>query len=666
MSIAELKTAAPSAAGRRGPVILVIGFCLFAIAQISLTVTPLLERPNPPWPADALMYMAKAIQVRDCFRQDCQAMEALQQQLTAPTDDPEMKTKRDRQYHRSLYQYHLLHSFVLERLERITGDWEGTYRAIAMVGGVTMVLAITAFMVTLYGPAAAGVGLALLSTTVFPGFHGIHWIVPSNMTLAVGFIAWTLLLRRDRIALPALPLLVLVMVSLHTVGQIYAGTAVLIAAYVSFRRGPVPWLFIGLSGVILVGNALLPSLVERPALSLLREQLPADVTWWQAIIDNVIACWEHADEFGAPFHGPDALLCLMVLGLLTMRGRGRADATFLAVLFGGLCVAGALYVMPHYPAEVFRRVWIPFVVLALGAVGALACGVMASIRALMKDRPRYARGSAGVFVLTALVFGGGLATVLAGVPDVMRKYVALRTGSVFELDHGQPGRILASMGPDQGLVYMHEVPMFTYLLHGGLERNAVFYPAVEGTPDADALLRGADDLTVAVATHPSDFVAFHNGIWLPREGDMRIDTGGGPGWTSGAIRIKTLTKPVEIEAELRWPSGKTMTFQFEAPPKQFTWVDLPPAAGATSLTLRHTGGGFSRVAGIRLDRNDPTQWPWDRGVTVFPTPHEDNEETEVRFESLDLVPEECESGGVLDDVGGTIVVALRCGGAQAG
>jgi len=207
--------------------------------------------------------------------------------------------------------------------------------------------------------------------------------------------------------------------------------------------------------------------------------------------------------------------------------------------------------------------------------------------------------------------------------------------------------------------------MYVYLLFGGLAHESLFYPAVEGSPAAERLNRAGARWAISVGLHPSLFMQFTDGIWLPQSKKIVINADPGQDWSAPAVRLRTYGKPVEIEAILEWPSGARIAKQFELPADAFTWFELPPAEGAPTLTLRHTGGGFSRLAGIRLDTDATTNWPWDRGVTVTPEPSEDVDETVVRFDSKDLVPAECESRGVRDDSGGMIAVALRCG-ADAG
>jgi len=141
-----------------------------------------------------------------------------------------------------------------------------------------------------------------------------------------------------------------------------------------------------------------------------------------------------------------------------------------------------------------------------------------------------------------------------------------------------------------------------------------------------------------------------------------VAVGPGEDFSAAAVRLRTYKEPVEIEAILEWPSGERRAQRFSLPPPDgFHWHNLPTAPGATTLILRHVDGGFSRLAGLRLDAAAVTNWPWDRGVTVTPTPSEDIDETVIRFDSADLVPAECEGAGVLDDSGGMIAVAVRCG-----
>ncbi len=214
-----------------------MGLSLFCYFQVGLVWEAHHRRALPPEPDDAYYYIFKTVQLRECFRQDCAALNDLRPQLTpSPGDSPSRAWKKWRLFHGFLVDYHPFYSLVLLLLSQVQGiSLELAFWQLCLLGSLGLALTIAALLLTLTDVATAGVAMATLALTVFPG-QGIHYIVPSNLTMGLGILMFVHLLRRD--GRPGLLFYALNLgaLGMHPTGLIYSGLGIMIFQRIFNRR----------------------------------------------------------------------------------------------------------------------------------------------------------------------------------------------------------------------------------------------------------------------------------------------------------------------------------------------------------------------------------------------------------------------------------------------
>jgi hypothetical protein len=664
---------------RAAPLVFAIGVGLYALFQFTLALYPVLDRQVTLSPIDTYAYIAKAAQLRRCFMQDCPALQELHEQV-APDSDPERNWRRNIAYHRVLYTYHPLHSALIAALRTVGLDWLAAYSGVTILGGVLLGVAIAYFLYAVWGAAAAGLGLFLLASIVFPGIHGIHWIVPSNLALAIALITWATIVHRRTYARWAIPLGVATMLAMHPVGQVYAGLAIGLHLALADRRSHATWVVAGLGAAMVLVYMALPHLVSRPALGFWKHPSPADWSFWQALWDNLAAAWGLITGWAGRFGGFAPVLVFAGVGLITVAPQRRRHVYAMGGLLGALAVAGAFYVLPRYPAEVFSRLWIPAVIFATGCIGqavwfwiTAAASVFADLlRRRHQDRSGAAADDGGtrlavpgLVIVGGLLFGGVATNGALGGTALASKFTELYRGYDQLLDVGQPRRVLATAGEEDRLVYMNELAMHLYLLHGGLDHGLVYYPAVAGSRLEPELLGATRNIRYAVAVHDNRLLRYGAGLWLGRDRPVEISVPPTTAWNEVEIKLENPGPAAALSLRVVADEQAAGDVSLAVPAGWSGWMRLPLAADLAALAIRlapAAGGQWVKLAGLRLDGERRRNWPWDAGITLrlsdpaSPTA----EATTVRFESRQLLPPSCDSRGVIEDAGLTVAVAVTC------
>ena len=202
-------------AGRRaGIAVLVTGLAVFLLAQGYVTVYPSLVKDIPPEADDAFAYITKAVQMKECFFQDCPALKDLltQEENSGPGTDPDT---RFQMFSKTILIYHPLHSAAMAGLESLGFTWEGAYTAIWMAGFLLMTAGAAFLLTALFGPGGAGLALMIL-----PFFRndGLDFMIPTYMVTALALLLWTGILTRVRGLAWLMVLGALIMLPLHLIG----------------------------------------------------------------------------------------------------------------------------------------------------------------------------------------------------------------------------------------------------------------------------------------------------------------------------------------------------------------------------------------------------------------------------------------------------------------
>ena len=653
-----------------------LGVLCFAAIQFTLVLYPVLTQETLVWAGDAYAYLAKAEQMRNCLFQDCPALEDLRAQVSS-SDDPTINSVRAKQYHRVLYIYHPLHSAFLILAQAVTGSWESAYKALSVIGEIAMVTAIVIFLRSLWGRAAAGLALLFMATMVFPGFHGIHWIVPGNMALAIAFLTWAWAVRQWRGVQVVLPLGIAAMLGMHAVGQIYGAIAVALYLASADRAARRTWLAAVAAVALLAFYVMLPHIVARPTLAFRNEPLVAAWSYLSGVSINLETAWAMAGDWAARFGGIPVIALLVLAGLVATPPAFRRRVWIVGMVLAAVTAASLFFVMPGYPAEVFGRVWIPIVVFATGAVGLagwvwtgrLIRTVAAFRRGATRRLPAIVGLGAAATVSVAAAFALVSNTVL-GLGAVLDKAVDLYSHANYPVETAQPTRLFSGSAPaPYSVVYMSQLGLYLYLLRGGLDHGLVYYPAVANSSDErDWLSRERNIRYVVSPPEGKENVGFAGwapiGDGLPVSFSSHTPRSWAPAWLNlhsvgdaavllidwvDANGLPTAEKGVEVQVPADW-SG---------------WLPVPPGDAPASLELRIRAvspGARLFIKGLRLDGATALNWPWDQAVELrrplqVGSPASNRT---VPFDSRNLIPAACVSLGVVEDAGMTVVVEVTC------
>ncbi|MCZ6860029.1 MAG: hypothetical protein O7I42_07100, partial [Alphaproteobacteria bacterium] len=467
------------------------GLALYLFVQIGLVAGPILTRPLPPGTTDAYVYIVKAQQILGCFRQRCPALTDLRNQVAIPKGaTAKIAKRRSLAYQRELYQYHLAHSALVAGLKTIGLSWEAALNAVSIAGALIIAGGLAWLLYAVFGAGPAGLALAILAFAVYPGYHGLHWVVPSNIAFGIGLLALAGVISRPRWLDWALPFAVLAMVWMHPAGRIYALAALALFGALIVRVERKRWITVAWGLAALASPLLVGALVDRPSMSFTGLEGVAGWGFLEGVAKNArAALWAIYPWLYE--RGGFAILGLAAVGLWMAEPARAASLRLLFALTACLSAASLVYILPNYPAELFHRLWVLFAVIATGTASyALWSGSGRLFASFSGEGPlghgaarRYAflgrLGVAGAIALVSLYIGIG--TIVNGSRAALAKAQYMVVWGSMPLDRGQPGRVLAKLGAGERVAYLDELSFVFYASRGGLGHGAVFGPAVKGT-----------------------------------------------------------------------------------------------------------------------------------------------------------------------------------------
>jgi hypothetical protein len=660
-----------------------IGVLLFTSIQLMMVVLPIRNRTAPVETDDAYTYIVKAAQMQGCFLQNCPALNDLRQQLTAPSEKPNMTWIRYREYVRAFSIYHPLHSLILVGLHAAGLPWEISYNIVEIVGSLFLSLAISYWLYRMFGSGPAGIALLLLAFTPFPN-QGLHYVVPSNLALGIGVLTWGCLFQRDHNSRWIILGSTVILVLMHPIGRLYALLGVLLFALLNVRQMKrTDWQMTGLSVFIIVLAFVLPLIITRPELSFPADPPPPDWTRWSGYTNNFRQSASFVALWMRSYGGFLIAVLLILVGLMSLPpSKQRTQVMVMGILLAGLLSASLLQVLPRYPAEAFSRVWIPFTIFLTGLIAhglwRWASAVVHWIRQVLKNGVQDFRDEGWILSVTGwagvlLIFFGIVVArnTVNHVVDgqrILRETLTFTTGSQdSRFDASQPSSLLETGCED--ILYMFEVPMHVYFAHGALECGAIYHPGVAGTPEEAHWIGDNQNLGYVVTWNPTIRASVTTGgNPLAVESGKSLEFYVPKSWSSeqiylylentgGETRLNLSPLPTEagekskvlerISIPANWSGWQAVDITTDEPAQGFV---LEAARGSGEIFLR----------GIRSESDSPLNWPWDQGLALVQRPsNPDVQATEMNFDTTSLVPYPAWSLTVLEDQGDTVLLKVN-------
>ncbi len=574
--------------------VLVAGMVIWIGVQGGLVAVPLWSRALFPEVDDSLTYVVKTKQMEECPLQDCLALKDLLEELSFPTSDWEVVTQRGLAWSRVFPIYHPLLSVIFLGLKAFGPDLMTVYKLVWTLGPLLFGLAFAYLLSVLWGRTAAGLALGFLAFKVFPD-TGLHYVVPSNITMALAVILWARIISRDGDAPWSMVLGSIVLVAMHPVGRIYALMTAAIALFMPGFKFNVSRCLAILGVFIVVALAFLsPYLVKihgftNPGVVLNGEGLLMGIA--KGTMATMLQAVVQVRRLSPGLFVVFPIFCgAVLLGFLTLPREGRRIVLRLVVI-NWLFLFAVLFYVSNHPADVVLRMWIPLVVILFGGVGrALGYAIKESwtwvvdrLRSTSVDVPVTFR-KAWVLVVFAVLFGYAWQTMTSGGEQIAAtiRYVRDREPLRFEPD--QPAALLAQAKPGDRVLYTSIMIMPYYFIHGAMSLGAVYYhPAMKETESVTKWLE-RPDLRFAAVYNPT--------VWHPSfEGMNETDWWiGYPNYAHSPLNDPQRPEPLSWEGEVR--------------SIDFRWIEIEPRVAEFPRRIKlmvHNPGKPSRLEVVPVD-----------------------------------------------------------------
>jgi hypothetical protein len=350
------------------------GVLALAIAIFLPTTSAFFHREMPIEVDDSLAYLMRAQQLAECWRQDCPAYRSVEAMLRQSDHSPGNAIFIANEKNVIFFFHAPLQSFLLYGLKLLGMDWLSAWWTFTFAGAAVIVVSVAAFLFSMFGPAAAGIGAVLVGTTFFAG-HGLFWVVPSNVSLMLGLLGVSLAVSHGRRAALWIFAVAAVAVLLHVIGRVSA-IAIIVAylAQIPAWRGPSRDVAAGdvalVGAILLVALAFtaLPFLFERPYLDAFSAG-PWTISEMKLIVlanlNEILNVVLRSSEAAA---GALGFFIAFVLAAVHLADARRRVLIALGAFFASICALSAFHMSPRIPAELFARLWVPTSILLLGCL----------------------------------------------------------------------------------------------------------------------------------------------------------------------------------------------------------------------------------------------------------------------------------------------------------
>ncbi len=678
-----------------------LGLLLFVGVQSVVIYDPVWNRAMLPEVDDSYTYLVKTAEMEQCFFQDCPALKDLRKQLGSSSGDRQTGMEKYLVEGRIFLVYHPLFSALIIGLKQFTGTLGTAYQMLWTLGPLWFGLGFGCLLAAFWGPIPAGIALILLSSKVFPG-NGIHYVVPSNMAMGIALFVWARIISRNGNAPFTLIVGTLLMVAMHPLGRIFAAIAIVLSLWMIWpiRQRSILIALIAATSIIALAF-LLPLIIATPILSIPPEPFLHGRGFFAEMGISLVTVFVEMVRFEPAIFGSFIFFAAsVVFGILVLSPERRDRLFIFMIIYTLMLGASLVYVLPLHPADVFLRLWIPFLAVLVGAVATAIW--FSARRAITAISDTYTRNvpltleNAWPLILFAAFMVYGTQMLLSGMEafGATREYMKARQPLL--LDPEQPKLLLSKASPEDLVLYDNvTVIMPFYFVHGAMKLGAVYYPLVKGTPEEQAWVN-RPELRFAVTYNPivslKEFQPSRDEEWWISSPEFRFSPLSKPRITYQigkegridanlfrSLEIKPGNQSVEntlhvfvhnsgnasrfqamlVDAEGRQISGTSRSIEIPAQSKKWINTELLPTPG-TSVRIDFPPRTDFSIAGLNFETSG-TMWPWATKSSMRLISKGSGSSVGIRFDAREIVPDSLAGRDpvVLDDRGCSVLLDIR-------
>jgi len=618
-----------------------LGLAIFILAKLYLILIPTIFGAGPRLGDDALSYLWKGKLAALGYASSSPANDDLRAQQHLPDDaPPETQFARSRVMAFVSGTYSPSYDLVSRAALATTSSLKWAFAFTEIVVLLAMALGFSWFLKELLGEAATGVALMLLAFAILPN-QGIFAFIPSTAALSLSMVVWAYLLRSgvDAKALPVF-LASLFILGVHPVAKIYLLVAIPIHAIglggIGEMFRPRHWRLY--AAIVL---AIVVALVVTHMYPVFDPSQPGNrggINFADGIIKNLQAAWPLLAD---PVTRKNLLLVVLFGLATTSPAKYFPEKKIRSMLFllGMLLLVSFLFYLPGYPAELFSRTLVPFMVLAAG---------IAARAALMQiQQPRFRK-------LALSLLGLGLAiSLLLWIDSYVFQTMNWRTEVI---NDALLERQLRQLPEHSTIVYAESgIGLQASLLKGGGHFGALVYPMLAHTQSLDRLIaqRKPSAIVVPAPAALNSLAENRAKILLPRRHGLyfgivdriRILDSGSPG-SDIYLLVDNPGKPFALPVTvIDSQRGETVLGREIPIPSGKQWLRILtglPSSGWVATFVPPRNAAW--IMGMAKEPPDAlVNWPWRSNLKVT---YHFSGDPETKLASLDF-----SAKGLLEDYG---------------
>lgn len=641
--------------GRFGLAIFAMGLGWWLAVHSWVAVGPNLLRPTLEEPDDTYSYLCKA-QTFSLWTKKPAAMRDLDLQTSRPTNDAKVSYQQWYVFGRTLYVYHPVYSMLAQSLMRLGVSPENSFCMLSLFGTILIGVGLGWLLKLTFGSGPAGLALTILGLIIFPG-QGLHYLVPSNITLGFAIIVWTRLLATEGAAPWTMIVGTILCVAGHPVGCLYAGVAVFLATWMLLRSGRLFPPSFGIWGSLAFTSVLVVAAFQGHRMLGLERLAPlTDMTYAQGVAENLIAAWASVTRLIGSFHWV-LFMAFAIMGMVSLAPTRRKIALRAGTLSLGLAGISLLHVLPHYPAEFFHRVWPVSAALLAGLVAQGIFGVMTELKRIKNESWAVNPLRLGLSVVVAGLMIDG---AVWGFRETRRIFNHKAQKNNCALDVSQVRYIQEHLRPNEKVLYTNMTVLCYYLTHGANDLGAAYYAPREKT----SLATDEEFANVRFATIVNPFHETTNrlpgpGLLLDRYDTVQLRLPPSVATSPLILRLKNTSRHAS-HVTVRSESDAEPLARLELPGYGEKDLEVPVKNRGSELLIASAGGTGATLSGLRIE-NSETHWPWGQGVEFVTRLKRDSWKVETyHFDLTESLPPSLRDRQlkVVDDQGTNVLVEL--------
>ena len=613
---------------------------------ISISLLPLNDRFAPLEPDDSYTRIAKSVQMRDCFFQDCPAKKTLEQQFEMQRSEPRSAQFIHDAYARIFQVYSPLFSLSMLTIESLGFSQEQSHNFLLSVGGILFFASCAYWLTPLIGPAATALTLILLIGLQLPGY-GITEFTPNNISLAIAMWSWGLIIRTKGACAPQLIVAIILSCYMHITGKAWMIVSLLL--YFSYlfpdidrnrlRQGLLATL------VLLVVMVLIPWAVSEPTLVMPEINNGTSQGLLKIFQSNLPAVFPIVGNWLKHFDSAFQAIMLILAGLFLILKENQTGRKAYIVVFFGISLLLFLSLFVYYPYNelggvAFSRIWTPFVILLTATTAAGLFHLILTLKRLTLSY--FAHGEekdvneGRLLWLTALLaFTLLLSDHLANNLYVFfRDYNQSVRHKVDRLQHFlDPGQLQtlhqdAQHGSPLKILYNDIESANFFFSYGGLQYDALYMPPIITNPHPETWIGADQGVTNFVMQNPN--IPKHRGFLIGSDDRFGGSLQLGLQFSSQTKQPQTLSillanlSTSEATIILAVPDhegeGGYQEMKKAVPPNWTGWwhVDGLTWQMQEMMVLKSFDPQQKiYLMGTRIGQQTHPTWPWDQPVSII-------------------------------------------------